>query len=220
MLKDTMKIFTQLMVGVMMCVGLNATVLASSDPVKVIEQSTKETIAIIQASKATFKNNPSAYYQKLDRQLSKLINVDSFVRKVMGSHANTAGMDAAKKKATNQRVDRFKRKFKTQLFSTYGTMLLGYSGQKYKVLPLSSANKAEASAGKPVVVSQVFYVKSKQYKVDYKMIRSGSTWKVSNIRIVGADVTKALRNQFNQAMKKHNNNVDRVIDTWKIGSQK
>lgn len=200
-------------------------VFAAQTPHKVIEAKTQEVLGIIKKGKKTFKSNPDAFYQSVERSLDDIVDFRLFARGVMGTHGSAATynkMSPAEKKKFNQRLDKFSKEFKRGLITKYGSALLLFNGQKIEVAPPSAAAKSLVAQGKTVKVTQYVYTSaSKKQKVQYTMKpNSSGKWKVRNITVdPNINIGKIYRRQFAAAMKKHGNDIDKVIKTWSVAPE-
>ena len=56
--------------------------------------------------------------------------------------------------------------------------------------------------------------------VKFKMrLDKHQQWKLRNVTIESINIGKVYRSQFEAAMKKHDGDVDKVIDTWLVTPQ-
>ena len=52
-------------------------------------------------------------------------------------------------------------------------------------------------------------------RISYTMAQNKSgEWKLINVVLNGVNLGKSFRDQFTQAMKQNDNNIDKVIATW------
>ncbi|MCL4115635.1 UNVERIFIED_CONTAM: hypothetical protein GTU68_056386 [Idotea baltica] len=164
--------------------------------------STTLTQAII-TNKAQYQKDPAKFYALLNSTLGPVVDVEGMSRSVMTVRYYG--------RATPEQIKRFQDQFKQGLVQFYGNALLQYNNQEIRVLPNSNNSK---NTKRTNVKMEVKSSDGVIYPVSYTMVLKNGSWKMRNVIINGINVGKLFREQFAQSMKKNNNNIDKVIDTW------
>jgi phospholipid transport system substrate-binding protein len=227
----TMRVVTRgvfILCGLMLTFSVQAAQAAinkSPTPHQLIANTTDELIAVINDAKGYFDNDPERFYKEVERIIDPLINFKSFARSVMGKYVSKRRYDALKSDAERkqfvQRINRFSKTFKEGLVKTYGKGLLTFDGQKIEVLPPNERDMEDIKQGRSVDVTQLIHGTADQpYVVVFKMRKDrDDQWKLRNVTIEAINIGKVYRSQFEAAMEKYNDDMDKVIDTWTVTPQ-
>ena len=212
-----------LIIGLVMALAVQAAQ-ASVDrvatPHQVIENTVDELVRIITEAKTYFEKNPERFYGEIERVVDPLIDFPAFARSVMGKYASKKRYDALETAEEKEKflaqLDRFSATFKQGLVKTYGKGLLTFDGQEIEVRPPLASDAAKIEQGKSVIVTQLIHGSAEQpYVVKFKMRPDRQQqWKLRNVTIESINIGKVYRSQFEAAMKKHDGDVDKVIDNW------
>ncbi|WP_028240289.1 MlaC/ttg2D family ABC transporter substrate-binding protein [Stutzerimonas azotifigens] len=169
---------------------------------QVIQQTTDELLEDLKANKEQYRQNPSAFYDALNRILGPVVDAEGISRSIMTVKYS--------RQANPEQMQRFQENFKRSLMQFYGNALLEYDNQQIRVLPPSGKQDPErTSVGMEVVDRQ-----GTVYPVSYTMTNIGGQWMVRNVIINGINIGKLFRDQFADAMQRNGNNLDRTIDGW------
>ena len=178
---------------------------ANADPIQVVSGLTDDMMAIIKNDGELFKKDPSAYYKKIQNNLESTVAFGLIARNVMGKYG---------KLASDAQRDQFAEVFSRSLSETLGKGLANYSDLKVSTLPFDSKTGDLAVLRKVEVVQEVEAVDGTTH-VSYTMAKNNSgEWKLVNVILNGVNLGKQFRNQFKQAMKQHDNNIEKVIESW------
>ena len=100
-------------------------------------------------------------------------------------------------KATPAQQALITQEFKTLLIRIYGGALAQVKDQKIQYKPLrASADDTD------VIVRTVVVGKGEPIQLDYRLEKTGNTWRVYDINILGAWLVESYRNQFNDQVSK------------------
>jgi phospholipid transport system substrate-binding protein len=169
-------------------------------PKELVEQTTKELFASVKARSAATKKS-DAYYDDVEKILDSVVDFPFIARAVMRKTA---------KNATPEQVDKFSDVFKKGLIKTYAKGIANYADSDIKTLPVDMA----ADATK-VSVDQEVSDKGSIHKLQYSMKRNKTgEWKLINVVLNGVNLGESFTSQFDQAMTKYDNDVDKVIANW------
>lgn len=169
---------------------------------EVIQRTTDELLTDLKTNKEQYRQDPSAFYESLNRILGPVVDAEGISRSIMTVKYSRS--------ATPAQMTRFQENFKRSLMQFYGNALLEYNNQQIKVLPASGKQDPErTSVGMEVTGRQ-----GEIYPVSYTMVNHDGNWMVRNVIINGINIGKLFRDQFADAMQKNNGDLDKTIDGW------
>ncbi len=175
---------------------------AATDAHTVVEQTTTNLLADLEANKDKYRTNPTAFYNAMDAILGEVVDADGISRSVMTVRYS--------RRATPEQMQRFQDNFKRSLMQFYGNALLEYNNQNIRVLPNDLAQGPDRSEVRMEVTDH----KGTIYPVSYTMVKVKGQWMMRNVIINGINVGKLFRDQFAEAMQRNAHDLDRVIDSW------
>lgn len=181
---------------------------ATPGPHEVVEQVTQQMMAVVKGGDQALKANPAQYYERVGKVLDGPVSFEFIAKNVMGATWETASQD--------QRT-RFAEGFRTGMVKTLAKGMASYQDLKIQVLP----PKGEIGAQKRVDVQQEVSGADKNHQISYSMaLDKNSEWKLVNVVLNGVNLGKSFRDQFTQALKQNNNNIDAVITGWNVETKK
>lgn len=175
---------------------------AAKAPQVVVEDVTSKMMGVIKTSEKVLKDNPEAYYGEIRGVLEPIVSFDFIARNVMANYW---------KSASAEQRQRFTETFTRSMVETLGKGLANYSDLEIRTI---APTEDLASASKVEIVQEVKGTEGVN-RLSYTMAkhRSGE-WKLINVVLNGVNLGKSFRDQFAQAMRQNDNNVDRVIENW------
>ena len=182
--------------------AFSAVSFAATDAHIVIEQTTDNLLADLQANKAQYRTDPTAFYNAMEAILGPVVDADGISKSVMTVRYS--------RRATHEQMQRFQENFKRSLMQFYGNALLEYDNQGIRVLP----GKTAADAQRSEVRMEITDKKGVIYPVSYTMVKVDGQWRMRNVIINGINLGKLFRDQFSEAMQRNAQDLDRVIDNW------
>ena len=182
--------------------AFSAVSFAATDAHIVIEQTTDNLLADLQANKAQYRTDPTAFYNAMEAILGPVVDADGISKSVMTVRYS--------RRATPEQMQRFQENFKRSLMQFYGNALLEYDNQGIRVLP----GKTAADAQRSEVRMEITDKKGVIYPVSYTMVEVDGQWRMRNVIINGINLGKLFRDQFSEAMQRNAQDLDRVIDNW------
>ena len=182
--------------------AFSAVSFAATDAHIVIEQTTDNLLADLQANKAQYPTDPTAFYNAMEAILGPVVDADGISKSVMTVRYS--------RRATPEQMQRFQENFKRSLMQFYGNALLEYDNQGIRVLP----GKTAADAQRSEVRMEITDKKGVIYPVSYTMVKVDGQWRMRNVIINGINLGKLFRDQFSEAMQRNAQDLDRVIDNW------
>ena len=182
--------------------AFSAVSFAATDAHIVIEQTTDNLLADLQANKAQYRTDPTAFYNAMEAILGPVVDADGISKSVMTVRYS--------RRATPEQMQRFQENFKRSLMQFYGNALLEYDNQGIRLLP----GKTAADAQRSEVRMEITDKKGVIYPVSYTMVKVDGQWRMRNVIINGINLGKLFRDQFSEAMQRNAQDLDRVIDNW------
>ena len=168
---------------------------------QIVQQTTDELLSDLKANKDTYRSNPSAFYDALNRILGPVVDADGISRSIMTVKYS--------RKASPEQMKRFQENFKRSLMQFYGNALLEYDNQDIRVLPAKQEGADRTSVGMEVRDS-----KGTVYPVSYTLVKIDDQWMLRNVIINGINIGKLFRDQFADTMQKNGNDLDKTINGW------
>lgn len=167
----------------------------------VIQGTTTQLLSDLKSNKEQYKADPNAFYNALNANLGPVVDADGISKSIMTVKYS--------RKASPEQMQRFQENFKRSLMQFYGNALLEYNNQGITVDPA----KAEAD-DRTSVVMKITGTNGAVYPVQYTMQKIGGEWKVRNVIVNGINIGKLFRDQFQDAMQRNGNDLDKTIDGW------
>jgi phospholipid transport system substrate-binding protein len=173
---------------------------ADKTPQAIVEQATVDMLALVKKHNAAAKKT-DAYYADVQKTLDAVVDFPFIAKAVMRKSAKTA---------TPEQMDKFTEVFKNGLIKTYAKGIANYADSTIKTLPVNMP--ADVSR---VSVDQEVSDKGTTHKLSYSLkLDDKGVWKLINVTLNGVNLGQSFTSQFDQAMIKNDNNVDKVIATW------
>ncbi|RLA61447.1 MAG: ABC transporter substrate-binding protein [Gammaproteobacteria bacterium] len=181
----------------------------------VVQNTTVAVMDVVAAADEYVDADPERYYQAVHGVLDPVIDYRLFARSVMGPYASSdryRSLDTAGRAQLREQLDRFTEVMRVSLVRTYSKGLLAFGGSRIEVVqPVS-----DVSGESRVSVRQLIYNENPDpYVMMYQMGRSkAGSWKLRNVIIESVNLGEIYRNQFQAAARKHEGDLDSVIDNW------
>ncbi len=140
----------------------------------------------------------------IEKEFSGLISISEISKRVMGKKYFMT--------ATEEQRKRFNNKFKETFFNTYSSALSNLEDQKIEVIghahPKDNPNAA--------IVRVRITSSGDSYDLNYQMIKKNDRWGVINIIFSGVNIVSIFKTQFSSLAIEHQDDLDKVIDSWEI----
>lgn len=187
---------------------------------RVVESITEDLIALIESAQTYVDEDEARFYRELGETLEQYVDFGSFSRAVMGRYASRkafAQLDPEAQGKLQAQIDRFNNVFSAALIDTYGKGLLVFEGERIEVVPPSPEAAEKARQGKAMVKQLIFGEREKPFEIYYSLRRSDDgIWKIRNMIVEASNLGKIYRNQFANAYKVYEGDIDKVIDNWVV----
>jgi phospholipid transport system substrate-binding protein len=161
---------------------------------------TDEVLAIIRADKDLQAGNPQKVAQLVESKVLPHFNFTRMTQLAVGR--NWRQTSAEQQKVLTD-------EFKTLLVRTYTTAFTGYRNQTIEYRPL----RMSPTDTDVIVKSLIKQPTGQPVAVDYSMEKTGSTWKVYDVKIEGISLVENYRNTFNAEIQR--TGVDGLIAALK-----
>ena len=182
---------------------------------EVVNETTQDVMAAVAEAGSYVDTDPERYYQQVQAILDPVIDFRGFARSVMGPYASSEryrSLDAAGQELLREQLDRFTEVMRLGLVRTYSKGLLAYGDSRIEVMAVADQ---DAAANKASVKQLVYSGQPEPYVLIYQMGRANSgDWQLRNIVIEGVNLGEIYRNQFEASARKHNGDLNAVIDSW------
>lgn len=220
-MRKRMNPFILLLNIIALLVSLNAaacdTEIPRSDPEQMLKQATDAMLALSKEAREYAKEDPQRYYSRAACILDQVIDKSYFARGVMATYASArlyrSLQTDAERQAFRDRVNKFADSLEQVLIEKYADALLAFNGQRIDVENITSA---DAAKGKASLLQTIYDQDNTTYRVQYNLQQQkDGNWLINNLVVEGINLGATYRNQFAEAVEKHQGDVDYVVDHWK-----
>ncbi|MHB0774367.1 MlaC/ttg2D family ABC transporter substrate-binding protein [Halomonas sp. WWR20] len=150
------------------------------------------------------------YYVEHEDELRAL--VDESLRDVADfRYIGASVMGRYFRNATPEQRSRFVDTFRQTLINTYAKGLVTFDYDTLRVLDNEQGSRYEDQAS---VAMEVVSTSGEVYPVSYTLRQQDGEWRVVNVIVNGINLGLTFRNQFDQAMRDNNRDIDAVIANW------
>jgi len=156
---------------------------AAVSPDKFIKVHSDKVLTKVLSNKEKLKANPKLLYNLIRADILPYIDFVRMSRSILGKHW---------RKATKVEQKAFSKEFTELLIRTYGTALLGYSGQEIEYKPAQLKNKGKVA----IVRTKVPNSGSAPVSIDYRLYDNKNSWKVVDIKIGSVSLVSNYRTNF------------------------
>ena len=175
--------FKQMLAALSMALALGA-VHAQTAPDALIKQVSDEVIDTVKGDKAIQSGDVGKIIALVDTKVMPHVNFQRMTASAVGRHW---------KGATPEQQKRLQDEFKTLIVRTYAGALTQVKDQTVQLKPLrAGADDTE------VVVRTEVKGKGEPIQLDYRLEKSGSTWKIYDVNVLGVWLVDQYRSSFAQ----------------------
>ena len=183
--------------------ALAAGAIDDTSPQKLIETSSKELFADLDANRAKYRNDLPALYEVVRQKFLPYVDVNYAAQQVLGKHWRTA---------TPEQRKTFVDAFANSLLYTYGDALVDFTGDRMKVLPF----QGDPAAPRASVRTEIRRSNGATVAVAYSMRKNtAGVWKVWDVVIEGISYVKSFNEQF--ALEIDQKGLDAVLQRLQSG---
>jgi len=169
---------------------------AEENPLTIIKSSTDEMVKQLEINKKEIVNDSSIIIGIVDTLLLPHFASNTIARKVLGKYARQV-TDAQKKQ--------FSEAFRHYMIRFYAKAFAAYSNQTFEFL----AAPEYIGKKKVTVKTRLVQPGGQPIPIDYRMQRSGNTWKIIDLKIEGISMVISNRSQFGSQISR--DGIDTVI---------
>ncbi len=153
-------------------------------PDELIRQVSTEVIDTVKADKAIQTGDVSRIITLVDAKVMPHVNFQRMTASAVGRNWRSA---------TPEQQKRLQEEFKTLLVRSYAGALTQVKDQTVQLRPMR-ANPGDTE----VVVRTEIKGKGEPVQLDYRLEKSGDTWKIYDVNVVGVWLVEQYRTSFNQ----------------------
>ena len=181
----------------------------------VLAETTDRVLAVIDEAREYVDEDPERYYAAVHEVLDPVIDFRGFARGVMGEYATGAryrSLDEAGREKLRSQLDRFTETMRVGLVRTYSKGLLAFGGSRVE---LDGEAESDPTATRATLRQLIYSEDSSPYVVIYQMARDKSgQWRLRNLVVENVNLGQIYRSQFEAAARRHEGDLDAVIDNW------
>lgn len=181
----------------------------------IVSDASERVMRVVESASEYADEDPQRYYDAVHEVLDPVIDYRGFSRSVMGAYASSEryqSMDESGRKELRAQLERFIEVMRKGLIKTYGKGLLAFSGSRIEVNP---PTEAEAASSRATVQQLIYSDQPEPYVVTYQMGKNKlGQWKLRNVIIETVNLGEIYKNQFQAAARKHDGDLNAVIDGW------
>ena len=167
-----------------------------ADPLVIIKSATTSMIEQLTINKDDIVKDQSIVMNIVEELLMPHFATNTISRKVMGKHS---------RKATKEQQAQFAEAFRFYMVRFYSKVFASYTNQTFKYLP----GHEFVGKKKVTIKTQLIQSGSKPVAIDYKMQRSGDSWKIIDLKIEGISMVISNKKQFGNQITR--DGIDTVI---------
>lgn len=172
-------------------------------PEKAVWDTTQTLLNIIEEERESYKENPSAFYDRVAVALEPVVGFRRIAAMVMGKYY---------KKASKPERQEFSNLFKTSLVETYSGGLIEYDGYKISIKQGDAIPEGKKTAVVDVVITTS---SGTAVPLKYSMYRTkAGLWKVQNVTVAGINVGLLYRQQFARKVAEASGDISAVVSNW------
>lgn len=201
---------TLLVIGITVLLTLDvvtsmAVAAGQKGPHQVVRESTRQVLAMVEEHKARHGEKVTdRMVQAMIGILEPVVDFPAIARSVMGKHATIA---------SDEQVERFTLTFRDALATLYMKSFVTFELEE--IIVLDPAPDFDPDSGRTSVRMQAVGTDGSRYEIRYSMrTNNRGAWKMRNVIIEGINVGLTFLNQFDGAMARHGNDIEKVINNW------
>jgi phospholipid transport system substrate-binding protein len=165
----------------------------SSDPVGLLKYIADNMISQLRDHKATLKTKPAIVYSIANRYVVPYADLPEMSKRVLPPKVWNS--------ATASQKAQFQKEFTKLVIRTYASALTSYQDQQVKFFPVRGG-----AGGNVEVKSEITSSTNSPVTVTYRLLRSGSGWKLYDMSVEGISLISSFRSQFADILANGNMN--------------
>ena len=172
----------------LLCFSLPLVGQAAMGPQELVKATTDQTLARLQRERAVLQQNPDGIYDLVQEIITPHFDFIRISAWVLGKYWRTASQE--------QKI-RFIKAFRTLLVQTYGVVLLDYTDQELRYLPL----RDDPASGDVTVRTEVIQPNGEAVSINYRLYLKNGEWKVYDISVEGVSLVTNFRTSYATEIK-------------------
>jgi len=170
--------------------------LADENPQIIIESTASEMIELLEKNKNKMKEDSTILTGIVEELLLPHFASNTISRKVLGKHA---------RRITDEQKKQFSEVFRYYMVRFYSKAFASYNNQSFEFNETPDYKNKK----KVTIKSHLIQPGAQPVAIDYKMQRSGKTWKIIDLKIEGISMVISNRSQFGAQISR--DGIDTVI---------
>lgn len=172
----------------LLCFSLPFAAQAAMGPQELVKETTDQTLSRLQRDRAALQQNPDGIYDLVQEVITPHFDFVRISAWVLGKYWRTASKE--------QKI-RFVKAFQTLLVQTYGVVLLDYTDQELRYLPL----RDDPASGDVIVRTEVIQSNGEAVSINYRVYLKNGAWKVYDISVEGVSLVTNFRTSYATEIK-------------------
>jgi phospholipid transport system substrate-binding protein len=168
------------------------------DPQELVRRTAEQVLADVTANKAELEADPKRILALVERTVVQHFDFRTMTQLALGRYWRGA---------TEEQKNRLSNEFKNLLIRTYGSALLGYSGEEIQYLPVFEQDKAD----RVTIPTRVSQKGAPPIPVNYRLHRESGAWQIYDVVIDGVSMVTNYRSSFASQVRR--GGIDGLIET-------
>jgi phospholipid transport system substrate-binding protein len=185
----------------LLCFSLPFTAQAAMGPQELVKETTDQTLSRLKHDRAALQQNPDGIYDLVQEIITPHFDFVRISAWVLGKYWRTASKE--------QKI-RFVKAFRTLLVQTYGVVLLDYTEQELRYLPL----RDDPASGDVTVRTEVIQPNGEAVSINYRLYLKNGDWKVYDISVEGVSLVTNFRTSYATEIKQ--SGLDALIQRLEV----
>jgi len=164
---------------------------ADPEPVAILKQTSSQLIRVLQANISRIRRDHTFVERQVRQIVVPHFSIEIMSRSVIGRNYWA--------KATPKQRHNFQREFTNLVIRTYSAPLSDYNGDRVNFYPYRGSI---GKASRVVVRSIIIRPSGQRIPVNYRLVKTGSTWKVYDFSVEGISMVQSYRSQFSPVLQK------------------
>jgi len=160
-------------------------------PLALLKNASSDVLQTLKAKRTQIRLQPEQVEKIVRKKILPLIAINDMSRSVIGRFW---------KKATQQQRRTFKKRFSRLVIRTYSAPLADYRDEQIHFYPMRKFSSQQTIAR---VRSLVIRSNGQKIPVDYRLIREGNRWQVSDFSVDGVSLVENYRAQFSSTLNQY-----------------
>ncbi len=173
-------------------------------PYESVKSATDDLLAKLNELRPAYDTDQGHFFSEIDKALAPFVDFEGFSRGVMAKFY---------RRATPDQRTAFAERFRELLIQTYAKALVEFDNQKVVV---REDVKTGRDASRAAVTLDIHGKNGAIYPVEYSLVLKDDVWKLRNVVINGINIGLQFKSQFGFYMQKHRNDIDSVIEAWRV----